>query len=434
MKSLVLALFALLCSTAYSAVWTPTNQWNAQWENEFSEWVRLNWTKDFFSNEFTSNGQKNPYYGLRVDCADTVYSMRIIFAYEHGLPFVMQDPTASGKTISNAMSRWDRSNEVTRVRNFLLYVYNMASTRSLPNDTYPIAISRSTVRAGALILTTSKNHHSWTLKNMLNIGVPHLIYNSVVGSHSSTILQERKSWPNPEWVFEGNYSASGNAGFRYWRPSQYLNQPVWKVPGYSEEQYQFPIKSWVKQVQKKLANSQESDEDRIQRLLGDLCEGFTSRVVSVNEALPYSEGNSQCLDAQMYDNLSTPSRDQRVFDDFIALRRNYREILDNNGGNRLSSQTVAQLTKIYPAINNRVKTEHQKMSPQSITANSVCVTRYLPGKKMDLAEFKRRLFDGLISTNPNDPAAYRWGEFRGPSPKAKRCPNWGTWLPNLNNY
>lgn len=434
MRIILISLFTFLSTTASAAVWTHTNQWNAQWEREFSEWVRLNWRKDFFSREYTSNGQKNPYYGLRVDCADTVYSMRIVFAYEHSLPFIMQDPTASGKTLSNSMKRWDKNGEISRVRSFLTYVYGIASTRSLPNDTYPIAITKSTVKAGSLILTTQKNHHSWTVKNMLSIGVPHLIYNSVVGSHSSTILQERKSWPNPEWVFEGNFSASGNAGFRYWRPHDYINQPVWKVPGYSEEQYGIPLKSWVKQVQKRLASSEESDEDKTQRLLSDLCEGFTSRVVSVNEAIPYSDHSNQCLNAQMYDNLSTPSRDRRVFDDFIALRLTYKEMLDKNGGNSLSADTKDQLNKIYPAIQKRVKTEHQQMSRQYIDDRSVCVKTYLPGKAMDLSEFKRRLFDGLISTNPNDSSPYRWGDYRGPSDKAKRCQNWGTWLPNLNNY
>lgn len=129
--------------------------------------------------------------------------MRIVFAYEHSLPFVMQDPTAAGKTLSNTMKRWDKNGEISRVRSFLTYVYGIASTRSLPNDTYPIAITKGTVKAGSLILTTQKNHHSWTVKNMLSIGVPHLIYNSVVGSHSSTILQERKSWPIQSGFFRG---------------------------------------------------------------------------------------------------------------------------------------------------------------------------------------------------------------------------------------
>ncbi|WP_374030797.1 hypothetical protein [Bdellovibrio bacteriovorus] len=156
LRSLLILVMLLMGTAANAAVWTEVNEWSQAYEDRYAEWVRAEWRTDFFSRKSLRNGQSNPYYGLRVDCADTVYSMRIIFAYENRLPFVAQDPTAAGKTISNKMSRWDGQSENQRVRNFLWYIYGVMSTRSLPNDTYPVAINRNTIRSGGLMATSKK--------------------------------------------------------------------------------------------------------------------------------------------------------------------------------------------------------------------------------------------------------------------------------------
>lgn len=431
-RSLSLFIVSLLLGfSAHAAVWTETNSWGPNAEARFSEWVRNNWTVDFFARQ-TRNGRPNPYYGLRLDCADTVYAMRIIFAFENRLPFVMQDPTASGRTISNRMSRWDGQSETARIRGFLLYMFDMASTKSLPNDTYPVAVNNRAIRAGSLILTTTVNHHSWTVKEMMSIGVPHLVFNSTIGAGSGPMLQERRSWPNPEWVFEGNYSPSGNAGFRYWRPAAYIGRPVWEVPGYSEEQYQIGLRGWVQQVQSRLATRTEGDDQMVGRMLHTICQGFTSRVPSVNDGLRALARTNGCMSSADYDTYSTPSRDQRVFDDMMALRRAYRQIIDRNGGAKLSAENARRLEKIFPFIRSSaaVETANMKYSPNS--RNSVCTVEYLSGRSMDIAEFKRRMFAGNISNNPNDSGAYRWGESRGPSERARSCPSWDNWKPRLN--
>ncbi|MGZ3773185.1 MAG: hypothetical protein ACXVCY_06410 [Pseudobdellovibrionaceae bacterium] len=415
-----------------AAVWTDVNQWSPEWENRFSEWVRTEWRADFFSRKSLSNGQNNPYYGLRTDCADTVYSMRIIFSYENHLPFIIQDPTASGNTLSNKMSRWDSLSSVNRVRNFLLFMYETVSTHSLPNDTYPVAISRETIHSGGLMMTTKKNHHSWTLKEMLPIGVPHLIFNSVAGSQAGYDLKERQSWPNPEWVFEGDFSTSGNAGFRYWRPAAYLNKPVWQVPGYSEEQYHIPLNKWVSYVQNRLAVSKESDSQMLTRILRSVCDGITERVPAINEGNDYLKSHSGCMDYETYDTYSTPSRDHRIFDDLMSLRRSYRQILRTNRGHQLHADLVQQLNKIFPAITKSTEAEASQMEQQAINGFSLCVTEYSANKKMDLAEFKRRLFSGTLSNNANDNIDVRWGDVHGPSDRARRCPSWDVWTPDLN--
>lgn len=430
-----LAILAVLflSSPALAQVWSDTNRWTAAWEQRYSQWVRQSWHAGFFSSKTLPDGRANPYYGLRADCADTVYSMRIVFAAENGLPFAMQDPTSSGRTITNRMTRFnDTPAGGARVRKFLAYMYNIVSTSSLPNDTYPIALSRSTVRPGTLILTTKTNHHSWTVKDILPIGVPWLVFNSTIGAGSGPGLQQRKSWPNPHWVFEGNHTPSGNAGFRDWRPLEYLGRPVWEVPGYSEEQYRISLGKWMKTAQTRLATTRESDTQLLTRLVANACEEITGRVQAVREGVAYLASNpGRCMSYATYDTYSTPSRDQRSFDALATLRGAYREILARNGGAEIPAAQQRQLRKIFPMATSTAQAETQAMRPQTVNADSLCVLSYASGKSIDLAEAKRRFFAGLMSNNPHDGLAYRWGEARGPSALARQCEAWDSWSPDL---
>lgn len=422
---------ALLPTVSHAQVWEDTRAWSPAAETEFSNWVEANWTVDFFSRKTLPSGEVNNYYGLHVDCADTVYSMRVIFAAEHGLPFVMQDPTTYNGLVSNQMTRFNnRPSQAARVRAFLLYVYDMVSTHSMPNDTFPVPISREFIHGGAMIRTTEVNHHSWSVKRILPFGVPFLIFNSTVNSGSTLTLQQRPSWPNPYWFFEGNFTPASNAGFRYWRPTEALLIPVWKVPNYSEEQFRIPLDQWEKTVQKKLAVKSEPDNDKVVRLYQTVCEAAKTRVESVNDGIKGLRAlSSTCMDNPTYDNLSTPSRDHRLFDDIVSLRRAYKDIMRTNGGSNLSPAMNSELARMFPFIRQSGRAETQQMRPSR--GDSTCVITYAAGKSVDLVEFKRRIFAGLISNNPMDDLAYRWGELPGPSPQAQSCESWGVWTPDL---
>lgn len=429
---LILLLAWLFFTPVQAQVWSDQNTWNAAWEKSFEKWVEASWSVDVFSKKNLDSGELNPFYGIRTDCADTVYSMRIIFSYQNKLPFVAIDPTGGRNLISNRMKRWNKiSDEGLRVRQFLLFAYDAFSTKSLPADTYPVAISRETVHAGGLMMTTSRNHHSWTIQNILAIGVPHLIFNSSVGATSKPILQQRTSWPNPEWVYEGDFSPAGGAGLRYWRQPQDIRRPAWEVPGYSEEQYQIPLARWTDVVQKKLALASESDSAKLQRLVESACAGAQGRVASVREGIQYlATVGGRCLSYEEYDIYSTPSRDHRVFDDLIALRRVYRDFVQSQRDLQLPEQVRAQMNKIFPAILLPPAIERQNMAPSAVSKDSVCIFEYASGKTLDLAEYKRRSFAGLLSNNPNDSLTARWGDSSSEEPN--RCQSWDIWQPDLS--
>lgn len=417
---------------ATAQVWKNQNEWSTLWEERYSAWVQKSWHRHKFATTHLEDGSPNPYYGLKMDCADTVYAMRIIFSYENKLPFVVVDPTSPRRRLSNEMGRWNHQrDEIKRLHHFIHYMFNMLSTRSLPTDTYPVALNLESIRPGQLILTTPKNHHSWTIKDVLPMGVPWLVFNSRIGAGSSLVLQERKSWPNPYWFFEGNPGPTGHAGIRAFKWPEHLGLPTWEVPGYSEEQYQIPIEKWLATAQKRLAVSIETADQELDRLLQTVCEGISSRVTVVNEALYHFTKNPHCMTYEQYDNYSTPNRDRRVYDDLRALRQGFAKHI---AGNTPFSEDLKQkLFKVFPQPLKHALIEHADMPPATVDALSLCPVTYDLGKTIDLAEFKRRLFSGMISNDPHEGIAYRWGESRGPGPDAKKCQGWDYWSPKLED-
>lgn len=407
--------------TASAAVWENRNNWSSSWEERYVSWVRSEWGTDALTRSHLSNGEPNPFRGMRADCADTVYTMRMVFAYMNKLPFAIKDPTGGG-VISNSMSRFDGQSGPAKARAFLNLIYNVGSTKSLPNDSFPVALSRSYVRPGILLLASAKNHHSWTLQNMLSIGVPHLVFNSTIGATSGSKLQERTSWPNPGWVFEGDQTPQGHAGFRAFRPLSYLGRPVWEVPGYSEEQYRIPLSQWTSRATGKLATQRESDQGKMDRLMQAACDAFRQRVSSVNEGVSARASlGGRCMSYEEYDTYSTPSRDERLFDDLMALRQAFL------AASKMDQKTLRRLRKIYPAVRSSARSEAQGMRSSRVDGDSYCVVEYRRGVSMDLAEMKRRLFAGVVSNNPNDDIQARWGERRS----SNSCPSWDAWSPRL---
>lgn len=422
-------------SFVYAEVWNDTEVWSKEKEEHYSQWVKNNWDKNFFNQKTLAEGNVNPFYGLRADCADVVYTMRLAYSYFHQLPFAINDPTGGSKLITNKMSRFDNIvDQNVRVKKFMSYIYNITSTRSLPKDTFAVELNSQLVKSGALILTTTTNHHSWTIKDILNIGVPWLVFNSRVGAASSVVIQDRKTWPNPHWVFEGNTTAAGNAGFRYWKPIDKLQKPQWEQEGYSDEQYKIPLNRWVKAAQGRLQTQNEKPEDTLKRLMEVSCEELKGRVGAIKDGMLHLEANpNACMNYQQYDNYSTPSRDQRFFDSLIELRNSYSSLLDKP----LSLELQNELKRIFPYIEKSEKEESDLMEEISnFEVSSYCTVDYSSSKQnkwIDLAEAKRRMFKGIMSNNPHDSFEIRWGEGnkKRSSKLNLRCQSWDPWEPKL---
>jgi hypothetical protein len=389
----------LACSS-HAGVWKAEREWNEAEEERYRNWVLKEWDVDYFE-------RPGPLKDLKTDCADAVYSMRLVYSYLNKLPFVIQDPTRGRSTITNEMSRFDSiPDEALRFRKFVHYVFGIVSTASLPNDTFPVALNRESVTSGTLILTDRKSHHSWTIKELLPSGIPHLIFNS---RPASVRMKRRIGQPTTGFTFQGSLDPKRHAGFRAFRQPQYILKPVFQVPGYSEEQYQIPLKTWMTTVQKKLALNEETPDQKLKRLWNEVCESAKERVAVVNRALDFLSKipESRCLNATQYDDYSTPNRDQRLRESFELLEEVY-----NGLGPDLNRVSESVLRDVEAALDPR-KDEQ-----------STCRIVYANNKNIGLGELFKRIKLNRLSDNPHDPVEMRWGEKKGPSDRAKRCPKY----------
>jgi hypothetical protein len=446
MRAFVLSLSTLLAlsTSASAAVWPSENTWNDQWEASYREWVHVHGKSDLFSREKNPDGTPNPYFGIRVDCADLVYSLRAIFSYENNLPFVIVNPVSSRfSTISNEITRFDSApSGLARFRKFLPWIYDLVSTHGLARDTYSVPFTG--VGSGTIILTSRKNHHSWTITNVSTTGNPTLVFNSTVGRKSGFLVQERKSWPNPYWIFEPEggegtsrpitlvYRPGSYAGFRYWRSPDHLALPEFDVPGYSESQFSVGIGNWKNTAQAHLAKSAETIDQVVRRLLSDACADFQQRVTAVAEAEAYKKdlatanpSTAVCLNAAQFDELSTPSRDRRFVDGLILARAHFVHGIDTVGRGGFSPESLVLYSEFFPSPDLSAAAEAEIESGNPEVVSTYC-TQKIPGYgNLSLARFKHLLFRGKYSSNPNDSWLKRFGVGSSAQDRGKACPAFG---------
>lgn len=446
---ILMVLASVLLSTLHARadVWKAENEWSDEYEQKYKEWLRTSTDSHLFSREFNKDGSPNPYYGIRVDCADLVYSLRIIFSYENKLPFALHNPASPrGPLITNAIKRYDKIPEgILRLKAFLGWIYDIVSTHGLPEDTYSVPFEA--VGSGTIILTSHKNHHSWTIKDITKTGNPDLLFNSTVGRLSGFDVQERLSWPNPFWIFEPEvdkqdetktiniYQPGSYAGFRQWRPIEHMKTVESAIPGFSDEQHTVGVSKWKSIAQNKLAKVKETTDQIVMRLLKDACSDFAQRITAVAEAEAFkselenalatgessatsaaiksvqldSENIQGCLDADHFDQFSTPSRDRRFVDGLIQARVYLQDELKRSGEKSFRPENLKIYRTIFPYISRSAK-EEAALDKTAKSANNFC-SKTINEKlgNLSLAELKRRAFAGRVSANPNDAPTGRFG-------------------------
>lgn len=388
---------------ASAAVWQETQSWTPEWEQQYSDWVRDGFNEDMFTS--------GPYRDMSTDCADAVYMARIIFAFENKLPFVIKDSTGGTNRLTNQMSRFDSTaNQIQRVRKFMVYVGDVTSTKSLPNDTYPVTISRDFVRPGTVWsrpritksniwdritgrTVTEDPGHAELVKEVADTGAIHLI--------GSTVPKAiRKMNTTSSLVF---MPVETTTGFRNWMLPEYYSQNLNSLPGYSLEQFQSvgrgtndnrTLNLWVADVQNRLALRTETKGENVSRQLGNVCNLVKTRVdiIAKSEQRRVQLGGA-CMDAADYDAYSTPSRDKRIV---TTLKQ-----LSKNGGFGLSAKQ--RLKKLKPEFD--------------VACPAIQIA---PGQNISLYDFSIAVLGGDISSDPNDSFEARWGL----APSTSKCPKY----------
>ena len=405
-KSLLLIplflLISIWSSSLQAAVWKSSNTWSNAWEVKYQNWVANNWKPNFFMNP---NNQK--YYRIPHDCADAIYLMRMVFSYEHKLPFVINNANKPGKLISNQMKQWDHLPEYQRVRQFMLYVNDRVGTRSLSKDTFPVALSQ--IRSGDLYVEPGS--HSYEIVGITDTGVP-VIMSSTTPASPKMMIQ---LYAFPFFIPKDRIHMTD--GYRRFKWPRNILKPMQQQPGYSNEQYNiaaatgYNYVAFTDIIAKKLRRRPEPLTEKTKRVLQGLCSFAKERVNYVNDGLNYvrklragkgrgNTGGRQCMNAKEYDYYSTPSRDKR-------LKRYFQEVLNiaYAGGVIKEGQITPQLVA-RAIFHDQVPPELERAMDQTCR---IAVYPQDDHKYINLRQLWQNIAKGKLSSDPHAPYENRWG-------------------------
>ena len=185
----------------HASVWEGKSSWDDQWELEYSEWVESEVSPNFFT--------AGRWKGVRTDCADAVYFLRIIFSYLNEIEFTVNYPNRRGKIISSNMNKFDRysTDNDRRVKKFLNWAGDVLSTRSMKKDTYSPYLTPADIFGGGAYLIKG---HVYQIASIADIGIPYLLSSTV----PRKVRDLKSSWEIPYVTRELLMAPYG--GFRNW--------------------------------------------------------------------------------------------------------------------------------------------------------------------------------------------------------------------------
>ncbi len=403
----LLLITLLFISPVKAAVWQNENEWDSDWEARYREWVNKEWKEDFFMNP-----DKPLYYKLSHDCADAVYLMRLIFSYEHRLPFVINNAHGKG-TISNKMKTWDKLPPKKRVRRFMDYVSDMTSTQTLAHDTYPIALAD--ISPGDVYV--SPGIHSYQIVNITETGIAEVMASTT--PKAPRYLSRYESFP----FYVPENTKKMTDGYRRFKQPKNIHKRMQDQPGFSDEQYRVADEvghNYVKFtdiISSKLGVRKEKPAEKSLRLLMALCMYANDRGVYVYDALYHIKEirakGRKCMTRSEYDNFSTPTRDKRLRQFFDAVREHIKSTYSQDKHSAPQRWAAAIFSEKPP--HPRDMKELDKFCKVELSLQS--------GYFMSLRELRIKSDAGVLISDPNAPLDYRWGITTEPPYKPK-CPTY----------
>ena len=393
----VLAYVLLLSNVVNAKVWdSGNNYWNDSWEVKYQDWVAKEWKEDFLINQ-----TKHPqFYRIPHDCADSIYLMRAVFSYQNKLPFKVHYLNKKNKYLSNTMTNWDKLPEDQRFRQFALFMNDRVGTRSLPRDSFPIALGQ--IKAGDLYVEPGT--HSYAMTGVTETGVTVLMNSTTPASPKEMI--KLYSFP----FFIPHDVVGMTDGYRRFKWPRNIDKPMQQQPGFSSEQYQIAHKAGLNYVPftdviaKKLQRRKEPLEEKTMRLMHSLCSFAKERVNYVNDGLKHlnkirAQGR-QCMNAKEYDYYSTPSRDKRLYRFFQEVQK-----IAYEGGkmeeDKVNGQVLAR-SIFHPELPDGLLTELDNFCGLAIYPNDNV-------KHINLRQMWEKLEKGIVSSDPHAPFDNRWG-------------------------
>lgn len=387
MKKVLFIILFTMSFISQAKVWEATQVWDDAAEKSWQTWIKsTSVQKDFFT-------KAGPWQGLKLDCADTLYALRIIFAYENKLPFKIASGASHQSTVVDKYA-----SGLARVRAFINYVSDNNDAYALAtSDTYPIKIND--IISGDLyvtewVLNNKAVRHSHLVKDVSPFGYFHLLYGTTPAQ--SRVMNEILGFPlttiqGAPWGFR-----------RFFKPQEYGKTP--KLA--SNEQYDILKRvgpdGFFDEIQKMLEQVHEGIGNRIDRQMKNLCGLLSSRADLVQEAITFVEQkNGRCVSADEFNLYSTTARDSRLASGIKMLIHDWQKLTTEGGFHEASLSYQMAMDYL---------TEMDRSEYARVQLSNICSVNYGGASNMDVKTFFDLYQEKKISAHPNDSLLTRWGQ------------------------
>ena len=344
-------------------------RWNVEEQQRYTAWVEQTVTEDFFLQN-----------SIPIDCADVPYGLHWIYARIAHLPAAAT--LENGQFFGHWSTAWSNLPTAAdwqhdrRFRASLLFLLANTSTRTMPEDTFPIHISRNSVQAGTVFIGDG---HAGIVGRIVLDGStfsPIQTWEATLPGKVQKMRQESyfSGWPDLE-------AGSGVVWFRwpelsagYWRYPPKQEQPFYSLEQYGPN-FNHYGELFDEAVARQINSLHYAPALRVQLILDTIHKYLQARAPLVNDGYLHCRRGNCPEGSFLWELYSTPSRDDMIAFEIEHLLR----IIKNNN---LDQHAIAR-TMDAMVIN---------VSPGWSVSMGAVVENYR-----------------WLSHDPSDPLASRWG-------------------------
>jgi hypothetical protein len=405
-----LLLFVLLFSVGVqAAVWKTTNSWSNAWENRYQEWVKSDdFTKDFFSN------RKSRYYGLRTDCADIIYALRIIFSAENGLPFKIKNPSGhrwyEDKFLTNESKAFDKHKAgPERVRKFIQYLTATHGTEYLARQaSYPVKIEA--IGPGDMYMYKSDYNHAYIIKNRDIFGNLRMWFSTT--PKMVRTLQELNGVPA-----HGFQKAPW--GYKRFKWPRYIGKPTSAIPTslqISNEIYEVAQKAGLEDslegIKGRMQKVREPLEVELNREIENICNRLSDRRTIIEVTKPFIKRiRNRCVTQNEYNSYSTPSRDYNIYTGIYILELIWNTAIEDEEDHLVKDKSLVQFLRTLTKKDAAGKVLVDDSPEEVANLNKFCTMNFKGHPfTLNIKDYYSKYERGEISSHPNATFLARWGQ------------------------
>lgn len=358
------------------SIWIAQNKWNDEWELRYAQWVQENVKSDFYVK-----------YNIATDCADAVVGIRWIFARIHSLPAAntLADTNSLFGNFS-VLRKWENLSTSDNwyddqlFMSALRYLMDLASTKTVVKDGYPVKITKEGLVPGSFIIFVG---HAKIISET-HYDDPSDLPFYTLSSTTPRAVRElmREAFIDQEWPYQ---STKDIMSFRWpeIQNSRWTLRTNSNHSRFSLEQYDPALRAKYPAFISFVLSRVKENYDPIRLIdygVKEISDYLNVRIQIVNDGHKFCKTYGCPLGSAAYEDWSTPSRDEKILKKYIELGKIVKDFEVISPG--LYEKWINQLNNF-------------KMN--------------ILGRELSLSEIRYLFENKLTSSDPNVSPERRWG-------------------------